>query len=409
MEAIKASLSDEELEGIIKTTKELKELQAAEDSPEDRATIPALKLEDLKRETTEYPIEVVENHKDTGVTFVKHELGSTSGIAYVNLAVDLSGVDVEDIALLPLFTRIMKETGAGDYDSVALSRKIGTHTGGISVSMLNTAVHPDGVDQAKVLDGDKLQTKLLVSGKATSEKTPELFDLMKLILTDARFDSQSKVLEILKESRSRMESTVRGSGHAAINTRMKARYRATGYIDEMIGGISQLETLRDLIKQAEEDWPTLLNRLENMRKTILDDNTCRDGMMLDITGDAAVLEAVDTPVENFLSNLPGASNAGKLINFYKEEHPWIAPIKKLMTEKTKVEDEGFVVPTQVSYVGKAGIVHDEDESIDGSAQVVGKFLRTGVCHKRCISVIFSFSVSNKLLCCLYSIYGTMSG
>eukprot|EP00980_Cylindrotheca_fusiformis_P030927 scaffold25645_cov206-Cylindrotheca_fusiformis.AAC.2 len=207
---IKESMSDEQLEEVMKKTQVLKELQAAEDSPEDRATIPALELGDLKREPTEYPIAVSENENDSGVTVLRHELGSTSGIAYVKLGVDLSQLDVEDIALLPLFTRMLTETGAGDYDQVDLSRRIGTHTGGISAGVLTTAVHPEGADESQVLDGNHLQTKLIMSGKATSEKITELLDLMKLILTEARFDSRSRVIEMLKESKSRRESQIIG-------------------------------------------------------------------------------------------------------------------------------------------------------------------------------------------------------
>jgi Zn-dependent M16 (insulinase) family peptidase len=207
---IKEKMTDEELEEVIKKTQVLKELQAAEDSPEDRATIPALELGDLKREVTEYPIAVSENESNSGVTVLRHELGSTSGIAYVKLGVDLSQLDVEDIALLPLFTRVMMETGAGEYDQVGLSRRIGTHTGGISLNVLTTAVHPDGSNESEILDGNYLQTKLIVTGKATSDKTTEMFDLMKLILTDARLDSQSRVIEMLKESKSRRESQIVG-------------------------------------------------------------------------------------------------------------------------------------------------------------------------------------------------------
>jgi Zn-dependent M16 (insulinase) family peptidase len=207
---IKSKLSDEELENIMDTTKKLKELQAAEDAPEARATIPSLELGDLKREVMEYPIAVSENENSSGVTVIRHEMGSTSGIAYVNFGVDLSGLPLEDAALLPLLTRVMMETGAGDYDSVALSRRIGTHTGGISTSLLTTAVHPEGTDESKVMSGTNLQTKLILRGKATSDKTDELFSIMNLILMDARLDSKDKIIEILKENKSRMEGTVRG-------------------------------------------------------------------------------------------------------------------------------------------------------------------------------------------------------
>jgi Zn-dependent M16 (insulinase) family peptidase len=93
---------------------------------------------------------------------------------------------------------------------VALSRRIGTHTGGISISVLSTAVHPNGVEESALLDGSYLQTKLIMKGEATSNKVEELFSLMKSILTEARFDSQSKVIEILKEKKAGMEARISG-------------------------------------------------------------------------------------------------------------------------------------------------------------------------------------------------------
>jgi Zn-dependent M16 (insulinase) family peptidase len=159
---------------------------------------------------------------------------------------------------------------------------------------------------------------------------------------------------------------------------MKARYRVGSYIDEMMGGITQLETLKALLKQAEEDWPSLLARLENIRNVILDGEKCRDGMFLDITGDSSVLADIQPAVDTFLSGLPGHLDSLKLPDFYKEEHPWIAPVKEKMAEFAKIEDEGFIVPTQVSYVGKGGLVFENGESVNGAAQVVSKFLRTGV-------------------------------
>eukprot|EP00978_Attheya_sp_CCMP212_P002284 scaffold4708_cov55-Attheya_sp.AAC.1 len=374
---IKSSLSDEELEKIISQTNELKKLQAAEDSPEARATIPSLTLSDLTKEVTEYPIAVTENENDSSVTVIRHEMGSTSGIGYVNLAVDVSGLSLDDAPLLSLLSRIMMETGAGEYSDVALSRRIGTYTGGVSVSVMTTPVRPDGVDESVTTDGTKMITKLLVRGKATSANMDELFNIFKIVLTDANLDSKSKVIEMLKETKSRIESSIQGSGHSYANTRMRARYNVPGYIDEKMGGISYLATVKTLLKQAEEDWPSVLARVENMRNTILDENTCRDGMILDITGDKAVLEDVQSSIDSFLKELPGTTNGAKLQNFYSDNHPWVAQAEKEMSEMAPLMDEGFVVPTQVSYVGKAGLAYEPGETVHGSASVVSRFLRTG--------------------------------
>lgn len=258
-----------------------------------------------------------------------------------------------------------------------LSTFPGTHTGGVSVSSMVTAVYPEGADESLSMAGENMQTKLIVQGKATPENIDELFDIFKLILTDAHFDSKAKTIELLKESKSRLESAIQSSGHAMANARMKARYRVGGYIDEIQGGISYLDTVKALLKEAEEDWPSLLSRLERMRTTILDDSFCRDGMLIDVTGEKKVLDAIQPNIEKLLTELPGRPNGEKLTSFYQQRHPWAVEAQKLMEQFTPVVDEGFVVPSQVSYVGKAGLVYDEGERIPGSAQVIARFLRTG--------------------------------
>lgn len=375
--AIKAQLSEEELDDIIDKTKQLKKLQASEDTVEARSTIPSLKLSDLTRESAEFPNAVTENEKGSGITVVRHELGSTSGIAYVGLAVDLSKISLDDVPLLPLFTKVMMETGAGDYDSVALSRRIGTYTGGVGVGLMTTAAFPEGSDESIVSSGEHMQTKLMIQGKATSENIDELFSLFEVILTDANFDSQKRVVEMLKESRSRLESRIQGAGHAMANSRMQARHRVGAYIDEITSGISYLGTVKELLKEAEDDWPSVLARLENMRSTILDASVCRSGMILDITGDEKVLQAIQPSVDSLLDSLPGDSDGAKLPNSLNEIHPWVPAVKAKMAETMPIMDEGFVVPTQVSYVGKSGMLYDEGERIPGSSAVVSRFLRTG--------------------------------
>lgn len=374
---IKSSMDETSLQDIISKTAALKKLQAAEDPPEARATIPSLQLSDLKRECTEYPIAVAADESSSGVTVVRHELASTSGIAYVDFAVDLSRLDLDDVALLPLFTRIMMETGAGEYDDVGLSRQMGMHTGGISTSLMLSPVRGEGTPESAVIDGKHMVTKLFIRGKATSDKVDKLFELMMLVLTDANLDSPKKVIEMLKETKSRIESSVQGSGHSYANTRMKSRYLASGVIEEMLGGVTYLDQVKQLLKDAEDDWDSVLQKLKGIREVILKKETCRDGMILNLTGDKMVFDAMAPQVETFLKELPGVTGEGaeKLPNFYAEEHPWIKKATALLPEAPV--DEGFVVPTQVSYVGKGGMMYQPNDVVKGSSSVVSRFLRTG--------------------------------
>merc|ERR1712127_585258 len=249
--------------------------------------------------------------------------------------------------------------------------------GGVSVSSLISGVNQEGAEEGVVGQGEHFVSKILISGKSTSDKTDELFSIFDLILRDANLDSQAKIIEMLRESKSRGESTVQGSGHAVANARIRSRYSVIGYINEKMSGISSLDTVKALLDQAENDFPALLARLENMRSTIVDQSTCRDGMILDITGDAQVFEKIKSSTDNFLINLPGDSDGSKLQNFYSEAHPWAVAAKKEMAAAAPLEDEGFIVPTQVSYVGKGGRLYDVAEKVSGSTSVISKFLGTG--------------------------------
>jgi len=370
---IKSKLTSAELNSVISKTKELKKLQAAEDSTEVRATIPSLQLEDLKRETTEYPISVEENENKSGVTVVRHELlQATSGIAYINFLLDLSEVKLDEAPLLSLVAQLMTETGAGEYDSVALSQQIGTYTGGVSVGILKNPIYIEGQDESTCRSGDCFTAYLQIRGKATTDNFDKLFDLFQLILSHARFDSQAKVIELLKESKSGLESSIQGSGHAMSNSRMKARYLASAYVDEIMGGISYLDTLKSLLKQAEEDWPTLLGRLEAIRDKIKSSKK-----IVDITGDEKVLSHVKPNLHSFLGALPPVI-ADSSNNSNTNIHPWAKEAKERMKHSMPIQDEGFIVPTQVSYVGKGGLLYEpEKETISGSAAVVANFLKTG--------------------------------
>jgi len=371
---IKSTLDESAIKSIIDNTATLKGLQAAEDSPEARATIPSLQLSDLKREVTEYPIEVSENESSSGVTVVRHELTSTSGIAYIDYGVDITGVSLDDAPLLPLFTRLMTEAGAGDYDDVALSRRIGTYTGGLSVSLMLTPLRPEGTPQNSVIDGSHMLTKLFIRGKATADKADELLSLYQLVLTETRLDSKSKVQEMLKETRARIESSVQGSGHSYANIRMHSRYSVGAYLTEMMSGLSYLDFIKDLQTKVDNDWPSVLARLESMRTAILNDATARDGMIVNLTGDKAVMDVIKPAVDNFLTSLPGNPTGEKLPSPYTTEHPWVAPLRAVMPG---VSDEGFVVTTQVSYVGKGGQLFSPGEQVSGATAVVSRFLRTG--------------------------------
>ena len=220
-------------------------------------------------------------------------------------------------------------------------------------------------------------SKIFFRGKSTSDKSAELLSLFRLILTDANLDSRARIIEMLKETRSRLESSIQSSGHSYASKRISARYNPLSYIDEMLGGVSYLASVKELLEVAENDFPSLLARLSKLRSTILDESTFRKGALLNLTGDQRVLERVQPSVDKFLSSLPGKADGTPLPNFYKQEHPWSAAARAKMSEHAPVVDEGFVVSTKVNYVGKGGLLFSPGEKMSGATTVVSRYLKTG--------------------------------
>jgi Zn-dependent M16 (insulinase) family peptidase len=236
---VKDAMSATEVDEVIRMTAELKRIQAADDSEEAKATIPKLSLADLRREAVEIPIAVEQGACGGRATVVTHDL-STSGIVYFELELDLgAALDFDtDLPLLPLFTRLLLETGAGDMDRVALSQRIGAVTGGIGASM--SILPMDVVDRTENVanDPDSVVAMLSVHGKATGERMPELLSLVHTVLTQANVDDRQRVIEILRESRSRMKTSIGSSGHSYAMGRISAQFTLAGHINESTGGLA---------------------------------------------------------------------------------------------------------------------------------------------------------------------------
>ncbi|CAM9566373.1 unnamed protein product, partial [Sphacelaria rigidula] len=59
------------------------------------------------------------------------------------------------------------------------------------------------------------------------------------------------------------------------------RYTVDGYLGELQGGVTYIKTVREMLEQAENDWPSMLKRLQRVRATILH----KKRFLVNLTGD----------------------------------------------------------------------------------------------------------------------------
>lgn len=347
LDAVQSRLKEDDLKQIIADTMKLRELQARPDTPEALATIPTLKLADLEKQNKLIPSEEI---KIQGTPLLYHDL-FTNGIAYLDLAFNLRTLPQEYLPYLELFSRALLEMGTEREDFVKLTQRIGRKTGGIDTSAFVSAVR--GQTQSAAW--------LMLRGKGTMAQTADLLDILRDVLLTAKLDNRERFKQMLLEEKAGAEAALVPAGHRVINTRLRAQYSEADWINEQIGGISQLFFLRDLLKQVEDDWDSIVEKLENIRRLLVNRST----MVVNVTLDPDNWGQFQPQVAAFLNSLPAAD---------AQLHRWSPALVP--------QGEGLTIPAQVNYVGKGANLYDLGYTFHGSALVIQNFLGTSYLWER---------------------------
>ncbi len=346
LDAERAACSPEEEKALIAARRELLRIQSTPDRPEDLAKIPGLTLADLPARNTPIPIE--ERRLGAAPLFF-HDL-DTSGVAYVELLLPLSGVPADLLPLMPLYARALTEMGTKKRDFVQLGMRIAAKTGGLDAGPLFSAT----LGQRDAL------AFLSVSGKATEDKCEALFELMREILLEPDFDRLERFSLMLPEEKARLEHALVPAGHGFVGTRLRARFHRAALFDELCGGISYLEYARAL---AGRDQAGLLQTLSDL--TRLHGIVVRaEGALFNLT--CANPERAQAAAEQLAAALPRG----------KDSSPQNPPPLSLPPA------EALCLPAQVNYVGKAANLFDLGYSYHASAAVILRRLRMAYLWER---------------------------
>jgi Zn-dependent M16 (insulinase) family peptidase len=349
LDALRDACSPEQRQSLISATRELKALQATPDSPEALASIPGLQLADLPTRNALIPCE---ERRAGGELLLFHDL-DTSGVVYVELLLPLGPVPASLLPLLPLFARALTEMGTTQRDFSRLGMSIASKTGGLEASPLFSAT----------LLHDGALAFLSVAGKATEEKSDELFDLLHEILLEPDFTREERFRHMLLEEKNRLEQSLIPSGHAFVSSRLQARWHDAAHLAELTGGIAYLDALRALTEDLDARLPRCLHELRLLHTL----SVRREGVLLNLTTSRAAAERVQKAAERLVAALPADSRA-----------PFAMP----RSFSPLPPAEAFCLPAQVNYVGKAMNCFAAGYRYHGSVAVILRHLRMGYLWER---------------------------
>jgi len=265
-------------------------------------------------------------------------------------------VPVDLLPLVPLFCRCLTEMGTKSKSDVELSKFIKTHTGGVSLSTSTSNKY--GADN-KVPEPEVV-SNIFVRAKATYAKSTEMFDVVSDILTNTNFDNKDKFKQMVLETKMRMEAGVASAGNQFASGRIGARYDVSEFVSSKMQGVDTLADMRQLVEDIDNDWGAVLARLERLRDLLVD----RRNLIVNLSAEDKGLSAVQSKLENYIDSIPLRTGETQI-------QDWEAEMTKFAGA-----GEGFIVPTQVNYVGKGAKIFETGESTTGSASVVSRYLRT---------------------------------
>ena len=326
--------SKEEREKLLKVNKTLQEWQASEDTPEQKATLPALHLDDLKKTPTIYPLEVCIHNGSN--TVLKHDV-NTDGISYVTLYGEINDLKFRDYTILTQLMAMLGRLPTAHYDVVSLTRKIKSILGDFS----------SGFSPVRTFKDRKVRRIYSVSWSSLHRNDEEAIELIKEIIYTTDFSDRQLILDILKQNVFVLEQTFSNSGHSLALTRALAHSSAAAAISENSAGYEAYRYLKDLVDNYDTKAEEFISELKCLAKTIF----IKNRYLLSVTS-----EDMPAIVKALLDDAPEGTVG--------EE----TPIETLKTKR-----EGICAPANVSFAAKA-LCFDEGVDNLGIMYVIGNIL-----------------------------------
>lgn len=332
----KSAMSREEIESIVRETKELKEYQEQPSRREDLEKIPLLSRKDMKKEAAPY---YNEEKKVDDTVLLYHDV-FTNGIGYLRFMFDLRQVPEELFPYVGILKMILGLVSTKNYSYSELYNEINLQTGGIAPAV-NT--YTDARDLSKYTATLDLKVKVLY------ENLPQAFALAQEILTRADYTDAKRLYELVAEGRSCKQADMMSAGHTLAAGRALSYFSKPAMLLEHINGIPFYQLLEDLDKNFEARKEELIDKLQRVIRYIFRP----ENLMVDYTAEQAGLSGIETLITQLKSSLfrDPVETAG-----YDPD-----PVRK---------NEGFMTSAQIQYVCRAGNYEKKGLPYHGALKVL---------------------------------------
>lgn len=338
---IKAKMSMEEIEQVIRETKELKAYQKEASSKEDLEKIPMLKREDIKKQAGKV---IWAKEELDGVDLIYSEV-FTSGIAYLKFVFDISMLEREELPYLGLLREVLAYIDTEKHSYLRLANLLNLHTGGLGFHVESYA---DDEDITKAAHKISLNTKVLY------EKLDFVLDIILEILLHSNLFDTKRLKDILLEVKSAQKQGLLAAGNITALTRALSGFSKASELKEYTSGIEYYRCLEELA--SGDDMDALAQTLHEIASKIFD----KKNLLIHITAEKKGYERCKELLPAFLKALPNTSDIGPQRDFEEQ-----------------LRDEAFMSSSQVNYIARVGNFKKHGFAYTGLLQVLKVLLSYG--------------------------------
>ncbi len=344
MAQLKASLSADELEGIRKEAEALKKFQAGQEVT--TSVLPKLDISEISRSIETIPAtrESIEE-----VPAMTHDI-FTNGIAYLDLAFDVSDVPEELHLYLPLLAKLIANMGAAGLNYEEMAKRIILKTGGIGYHLC----------AGMTVDGEKTWQKLIFRVKALERNIPDAVAIISDILIRGDMSDEGRMRELIAERKNDLQASIIPSGHTFARRSAGKSLSIAAYRDEQWHGRTQLKFVNTIADAFEEKRKELVDNLTSLQRKIFRKNR----LYINLTADAKGLSLLRESSFDFIRHLPSGGGAGATS----------------MPVFSRV-NTGVTIPAQVSYVAKVFQAPAYGDPLSAPMFVFARQLSNGYLYK----------------------------
>lgn len=334
--AYKESLPKDQIQTLIRETKELKEYQDAPTSPEAMAKIPLLKRSDIEKKAEEF---CWTEREEAGIKVLHHNF-FTSGIGYLKVLFMTDTVPQEDLCYVGLLKSVLGSVDTEHYSYSDLTSEIHLNSGGVDFSVTSFA---------NLQDPEHFTGAFLAGVRVLYDKLDFGFTMLEEILTRSIFTDEKRLGEVIQELRSGAKMKLEKAGHSTAVSRATSYFSAAAYYNELTGGTSYYHFLERIAKNFETEKGQIIAKLQEVSAKLF----TRKNMLINYTADDEGYAVLPKAMVKLVDRLPEGSGT---------RYPFTHPVAN--------RNEGLKTSSQVNYVARCGNFRDEGYEYTGALKIL---------------------------------------